>query len=142
MVEGGPCRAYLKRLSPSPSSHWGRCTLIRCAVTQDQCMRRVARTKVIAILLLTYQHIFKYDCFHFVARRLAILFRVAVASTPSSLSTEVKKGEKCQRCWSQASRYILFFPVPPLGGTFQYASNICMVILLSGNINMNDYLCG
>ena len=45
------------------------------------------------------------------ARRLAILFRVAVTSTPSSSSTEATKGEKCQRCWRQASRYILFFPL-------------------------------
>ena len=26
-----PWRAYLKMFSPAPSSHWGRCTLIRCA---------------------------------------------------------------------------------------------------------------
>ena len=32
MVIWGP---YLKRFSPAPSSHWGRCTLIRCAGTQD-----------------------------------------------------------------------------------------------------------
>ena len=39
------------------------------------------------------------------------LFRVAVASTPSSPSTEAKKGEKCRRCWRNASRYIRFFPL-------------------------------
>ena len=45
------------------------------------------------------------------AMRLAILFRVAVASTPSSLSTKATKWEKCRRCWRQASRYIFFFPL-------------------------------
>ena len=50
-----PWRAYLKRFSPAPFSHWGRCTLIRCVGTQDLCMQRwVARTKVIEVLLLTY----------------------------------------------------------------------------------------
>ena len=44
--------------------------------------RWVARTNVIAILLLMYPHVLEYDCFHLVDRRLAILFRVAVASTP------------------------------------------------------------
>ena len=53
-----PWRAYLKRFSPAPSYHWGPCTLIRCAGTQDPRMQRwVARTKVIAILLLTYPHV-------------------------------------------------------------------------------------
>ena len=57
---GGPWRAYLKRLSPTPSSHWGCCTLIRCAGTQDPHMQRwVVRTKVIAILLLMYPHVFE-----------------------------------------------------------------------------------
>ena len=79
-----PWRAYLKRLSPAPSSHWGRCTLIRCASTRDPCMQRwVGRTKVIAILLLTYPHILESDYFHLVARRLANLLRVAVAWPPS-----------------------------------------------------------
>ena len=32
MVIWGP---HLKRFSPAPSSHWGRCTLIRCAGTRD-----------------------------------------------------------------------------------------------------------
>ena len=51
----GPWRAYLKRLSPPPSSHWVQCTLIQCADNRDPCMQRwVARTKVIAILLLMY----------------------------------------------------------------------------------------
>ena len=44
------------------------------------------------------------------ARRQAILFRVSVASTSSSLSTEATKGEKCRRCWRQAYRYIFLFP--------------------------------
>ena len=53
-----PWHAYLKRLSPAPSSHWGLCTLIRCAGTRNPRMQeRVARTKVIAILLLTYLHV-------------------------------------------------------------------------------------
>ena len=53
-----PRRAYLKRFSPAPSSHWGRYTLIRCACTRDPRMQRwVVRTKVIAILLLTYPHV-------------------------------------------------------------------------------------
>ena len=49
--------AYLNSFSPVPSSHWGCCTLIWCAGTQDPCMQQwVARTKVISILLLTYPH--------------------------------------------------------------------------------------
>ena len=53
-----PWRAYLKRFSSVPSSHWGCCTLVRCAGTRDPCMQRwVARIKVIAILLLTYPHV-------------------------------------------------------------------------------------
>ena len=55
---GEPWHAYLKRLIPAPSSHWGRCTLIGCVGTRDPCMQRwVMRTKVIAILLLTYPHV-------------------------------------------------------------------------------------
>ena len=93
-----PWRAYLKRFSPAPSSHCGRCTMIRCAGNRNPSMQQwVARTKVITILLLTYPHVLEYDCFHLVARRLANLFRVAVASTPSSPSTEATKGEKCRR---------------------------------------------
>ena len=34
-----PWRAYLNRFSPAPSSHCGRCTLIRCAGTRDPCMQ-------------------------------------------------------------------------------------------------------
>ena len=33
--------AYRKRLSPTPSPHWGRCTLIRCAGTRDPRMQRL-----------------------------------------------------------------------------------------------------
>ena len=73
--------------------------------------RWVARTKLIKILLLTYPHVFKWGCFHFVDRRLANLFKVAVASTPSSTSTEAAKGKKCRLFWSHASRYIRFFPL-------------------------------
>ena len=55
-----PWLAYLNRFSPVASSHCGRCTLIQCAGTRDPCMQRwVTRTKVIAILLLTYQHVFE-----------------------------------------------------------------------------------
>ena len=55
-----PWRDYLNRFSPATSSHWGRCTLIRCASTRDPRMQRwVARTKVIAILLLMYPHVFE-----------------------------------------------------------------------------------
>ena len=46
-----------------------------------------------------------------VAMRLDNLFRVDVASTPSSPSTEATKGEKYRRCWRQAYRYIHFFPL-------------------------------
>ena len=69
----------------------------------------MARTKVMATLLLTYPHVLECVCRHFVARRLAILFRVAVASTPRSPLTKAMKGETCQRCWKQASKYICFF---------------------------------
>ena len=58
VVVGGCMHAYLNRFSPAPSSHWGRCTLIRCSGTRDPRMQRwVARTKVIAILLFTYPHV-------------------------------------------------------------------------------------
>ena len=55
------CRsAYLKRLIPAPSFHWGRCTLIQCAGTRGPRMQRwVARTKVIVVLILTYPHVFE-----------------------------------------------------------------------------------
>ena len=103
-------RAHLKRLSPVPSSHCGRWTLILCTVTLDPWMHWcVARTKVMSSLLLTYLHVLEYVFRHFVTRQLAILFRVDVASNPSRPSTEATKGEKCRRCWRQASRYIFFF---------------------------------
>ena len=40
LVGFGTWRAYLNRFSPAPSSHWGCCTLIRCAVTLDPRMQR------------------------------------------------------------------------------------------------------
>ena len=81
----GPWRAYLKRSIPAPSSHWGRCTLIRCAGTRDPHMQQwVERTKVIAIPLLTYTQVLGQDFFHLVARRLSNLLRVAVASIITS----------------------------------------------------------
>ena len=101
--------AYLNSTKLAPSSHCGLCTLILCAGTHDPLIHRcVARTKVIAILILTYPHVFEWGCFHFDARQLAILFGVDVASTPRSPSTEATKGEKCRRCWRQSSRYIFF----------------------------------
>ena len=107
-----PWSAFLNRFSPAPSSHCGRCTLIRCAGTQDPRMKWwVTRTKVIAILLLTYLHVFEWDFFHLVARLLANLFRVAVASTPRSSSTKATEGEEFWRCWRHASMYIRFFPL-------------------------------
>ena len=55
-----PCRAYLNRFSPAPLYHCVRCTLIRCAGTQDPPMQWwVAHTKVIEIPRLTYQHVFE-----------------------------------------------------------------------------------
>ena len=103
-------RAYMKRLCPALPSHCGRWTLFFCAGTLDPRMHQwVACTKVMVTLLLTYLHILKLVYRHFVARRLAILFRVAVASTPSSPSTEETKEENCRCCWRQASRYIFFF---------------------------------
>ena len=47
----------------------------------------------------------------FFARRLAILFRVAVASTPRNPSTEEIKGEKYLRFWRHASRYMRLFAI-------------------------------
>ena len=58
----------------------------------------------------------RVGCFSFAVRRLAILFRVAVASTPRSPSTEATKGEKCRRCCRQASRYIFFLPLSASSG--------------------------
>ena len=107
-----PWRAYLNRFSPAPSSHCGRCKLIRCTSTRDPHMRWwVTRIKVITILLLMYPHVFEWGCFHLLARRMANLFKVVIASTPSSPSTEATKGEKCWRCWRHAAKYIRFFPI-------------------------------
>ena len=103
-------RTSLKRLISEPSSHCGRWTLILFSVTLDSLMHRcVAHTKVMETVLLTYPHVLEYGCHHFVARRLAVLFRVAVASTPSSLSTEATKVENCRHFWRQSSKYIFFF---------------------------------
>ena len=121
-----PWRAYLNWSSPVPSSHCGRCTLTRCARTQDPHMQRwVARTKVIAILLLTYPHVFEWGYFHLVARQLDILFKVTVASHPSSPSTEATKGENCRRCWRHASRYVCFFPLSTSCRHFSGSFVIC-----------------
>ena len=123
--------AYLNRFIPAPSSHCGRCTLIRCAGTRYPCMQWwVVHTKVIAILLLTYPHVFEQDCFHLVARRLANLFRVAVASTPRIPSTKAKKGEKCRRCWRHVSRYTRFFPLTDL---------VVRVSLFKNSLNANEF---
>ena len=54
---GGPW-SYLNRASPAPSSHFGLCTLILCAGTREPLMHRwVARTIVMATLLVTYPHV-------------------------------------------------------------------------------------
>ena len=88
--------AYLNSARSALYSHCSLCTLILCAGTRDPLMHQcVAHTKVIAILLLTYPHVFEQDCRHFDAKPLTIIFRVAVASTPSSLSAEATNGEKC-----------------------------------------------
>ena len=53
-------RAYLNRLSPVLPCHCRRWTLILCAGTLDPQMHRcVARTKVMAILLLNYTNALK-----------------------------------------------------------------------------------
>ena len=107
---GVPWRAYLNRLITESSSQWGGLMLILCTVTLDPWMHRcVDHTKVMAILLLTYLHVLKYGFRQFFARQLANLFRVAVASTPSSPSTEASNGEKCLRWWRHDSKYIFFF---------------------------------
>ena len=88
-------RARLNRLIPAPSYHCGHWTLILCAGTLDPWMHRcVACTKLMATLLLTYPHILEQGCCHFVARWMAILFRVAGTSTPSRPPTEATKGKK------------------------------------------------
>ena len=54
---GCPC-SHLNRASPAPSSHCGLCTLILCAGTRDPLMHRwVARTIVMATLLMRYPHV-------------------------------------------------------------------------------------
>ena len=88
-------RPYMNRLIPAPSYYCGRRTLILCAGTLDPWMHRwVELTKVMTILLLIYPQVLEYGCCHFFARRLAILLKLAAASTPSSPSTEVKKNRK------------------------------------------------
>ena len=89
-------RSYLNRLTPTPFSHCRRWTLILCAGTLDPWMNRcVERTKLMAIILLTYPHVMELGCRHFVAKRLDITFRVSDDSTPSSPSREATWGEKC-----------------------------------------------
>ena len=56
-----------------------------------------------------YPHVLGYGCRHFVARQLAIIFRVAFVSTLRTPSTEATKGVKCRRCLMHASKYIFFF---------------------------------
>ena len=115
--------AYLKRLIPSPTSHCGRWTLILCAGTLDPQMHRcVSRIKVMATLLLSYPHVLEYGCRHFVARQLAILFRLAVASTPRSPSTEATKVYKCQRCWGKPPSTSSSLNAPTPVDTFQVSS--------------------
>ena len=51
-------RAYLNILILAPSAHYRRWTLILCAGTLDlQIHQCVARTKVMATLILTYLHV-------------------------------------------------------------------------------------
>ena len=101
-----------------PSSHWGRCTLIRCAGTRNPVMQRwVARTKVIAILLLTYPHVLEYDCFHLVVMRLANLFRVALASTPAVHIPRRQRGRSAGATGGKPPGTSVFFPFPPHLGT-------------------------
>ena len=53
-------RAYLNNYRSALSSLCGICTLILCAGTCDPLMHRcVAHTRVIAILLLKYPHVFE-----------------------------------------------------------------------------------
>ena len=55
---GFPLSAYLKRFILAPSSHFGSCTLILCAVNLDPRMdQSVACTNVMKILLLMYPYI-------------------------------------------------------------------------------------
>ena len=52
-------RVYLNSARTALSFHCGICTLILCDDTRDPLMHRcVARTKVIAILLMTYPNVF------------------------------------------------------------------------------------
>ena len=56
----GIASSYLNSASPSPFSHCGICTLILCAGTREPLMHRwVARTNVMATLLVTYPHVFE-----------------------------------------------------------------------------------
>ena len=99
---------YRKRFNPTPYYHCESCTLIRCAGTLEPWMHGcVARNKVIEILLLMYPHVLQYGRCRFLARRLAIIFRLASASTPSNPSTEGGGGVgKFRHLWRQASSYI------------------------------------
>ena len=78
----------------------------------------MAHTKVIAIGIFTYPQVLEYGCCHFVASWLAILFKIASASTPSNPSTKSMKGGKCRCCLSQSSRYIFFSPLLVCEDTF------------------------
>ena len=103
-------RAYLKSLTLVPSSHCGSCMLILCVGNLDPPDAPVCgpyqsygnpTVDVSAHPGVGLPPLFR--------RRLAILFRVSTASTPSSPSTEVTNGEKCWRWWRHASGYIFWY---------------------------------
>ena len=110
---------YIKRCRLAPSSHRGRCTLIREAGTPTPQMQRCAtHTRLASVLLLTYPQVQAQDSFQFVVGRLAMCFNVASASTPIRPSTETTKGVTYQQCLSQKSIQFFFFALSAVSRHF------------------------
>ena len=82
----------------------------------------VACTKVMVTLLLTYLHILKLVYRHFVARRLAILFRVAVAPPPAARQRRKQKKRIVDVVGGKPPDTYSSSPAPLLVDTFPVSS--------------------
>ena len=92
---------------------------MRGSVTLSPRMKQwVARTRVIATLLLAYLQVCEYGSFHFYVRRLLMRLSVISTLTPRSPSTKATKGVKCQRSLRQVLSCFLFFLCPAFSRHF------------------------
>ena len=78
---------YRKRLIPTPSYHWGRCTLIRCAGTQDPRIQWWVARNLSKYLVTNFMFLHKNLIMYFVLSELFVF--ISTSSTiklcPSSL---------------------------------------------------------